>query len=145
MIPKTSPHKTKRQLKQAHYRAHRSTARAEAYRLDGGRCVWPTCRRFVVLDGDDPFRLANAHELNGGRAKVDPCDVAQVVTTCFECHMHMHPRIGGKKKRIDATAYGRFGRLEFFERQRDDAWVNVGGRDADAVPVGYRFIDGLAE
>lgn len=118
-------YKTKRQMLKAKYRVVRPVVRQQAYDRDGGRCVWPTCCRVVQLEADDPYQLANAHELRPRSLGGDPLDVNQVVTTCWTCHMGLHPQVGGKTKRISGGTTVRE-ELSCYERRKGDVWELVG-------------------
>lgn len=114
--------KTRRAQKQARYRRLRPDVRRAAFILDSSRCVWPTCRRVLMLETDSVHALAHGHEVHG-RATDDPCDVNVVVTVCSRCHSDLHVRIGGKRKRMEGS---RGEGLRFWERRAGDEWVEVG-------------------
>lgn len=110
-------YKTDRQRRKAEYRKERPEVREEAHRLDGGRCVFPTCRRWVSLAD------AHIHETTFRSAMGDPTDINIAVTTCWECHNHCHVRVGGKLKRIEGS---RSEGLRFFARKHGgDEWREV--------------------
>lgn len=111
-------YQTGRERRRAEYRVERPKTREAAWEHDGGRCVFPTCRRFVTL------AAAHIHEVifrsRGGSA----IDVNNTVTTCGECHGHVHGRVGGALKRIERTEAGG---LRFFERITGKSpWIEVG-------------------
>lgn len=109
----------------------RAEARNEAFRRADGRCQWPTCRRLLYLFTDNMFQIAHAHELTRRSAGGDPHDPAGIIILCWKCHADLHPRVGGKIKRIDGKLAA--GLLQFFER-KGHAWTEVGrsgGSDAD--------------
>jgi hypothetical protein len=101
----------------------RAEVRRDAWTRSQGRCVWPTCRRVLQLETDNPFVLVNAHELKRRSAGGDPCDPHNVVCVCWRCHMDMHPRVGGKLKRI--IGVDAFGPLDCYERT-GQTWTKVG-------------------
>lgn len=116
-FPKRTGYKTDRQRRHSEYRAERPAVREEAHRLDHGRCVFPTCRRWVSL------AEAHIHETVFRSALGDPTDINIAVTTCLECHHHCHVRVGGKLKRIEGS---RSEGLRFFARQHGGAeWREV--------------------
>lgn len=114
-FPKDDGRKTQRELKAAAVRKLRPETRAKAYALDGGRCIWPTCRTRLTLE------FAHEHEVLWRGRGGDPTELEIVVTLCPECHSHIHPRVGGLKKKMDGTRTAGF---TFFEK-RDNEWVEV--------------------
>lgn len=124
MFPKDTGYRTKRQRAKAAYKTDRPDARAAAFTRDGGRCVFPDCRKAVELDTCDPYRLANGHELLSRAQGGSPTDEHNIVTTCFDCHMAMHTPVGGKTARIDGTTLGARGPLRFY-RKRQQTWSEV--------------------
>jgi hypothetical protein len=65
------------------------------------------------------------HELIFRSLGGDPTDAAWMVPLCGECHGDIHMRVGGKRKRIEATTEaGALGPLRFFERTGDE-WYEV--------------------
>lgn len=119
-------YQTGRQRRQARYRAQRPATRLKVWLRDGGRCIWPTCRRVVMLDTDNPYLLANIHELVNRSQGGDPCDADGCVTLCAECHMALSTPVGGRKKRIDGTSVTG-SPLRFFERRTTrEEWREVG-------------------
>lgn len=115
--------KTRRQQRKATYARDRKLVRAAAHVLDDGRCIWPTCRRVVQLRADDPYLLANAHELVYRSKLGSATDLTNVVTLCHTCHMDLHTPVGGKKKRMTGTSRAT---LRFFEKRSTGDWVEVG-------------------
>jgi hypothetical protein len=116
MFPKKK-YRTDRERRKAEYRKERPDVRAEAHKLDHGRCVFPTCRRAVDLG------FAHIHETEFRSAGGDPTDINIAVTTCGECHNECHVRVGGKLKRIEGS---RSEGLRFFHRKRGgDEWREV--------------------
>jgi hypothetical protein len=108
------PYQTRRQSKHARYRRLRKEVREAAWRLDGGRCIFRTCRRGISL------AEAHMHEPQG-RSIDDPCDVDTVVTLCCLCHLEMHVRLGGIKKRLEGSRSVGF---RFYERV-NNKWFEV--------------------
>lgn len=110
-------HKTRRQVKASRYRKLRPETREAAWMADGMRCIFPTCRRSVSLAD------AHIHEVVFRSELGDPLDIDNTVTTCGECHGHIHVRVGGKLKRIEGS---RASGLRFYQRAhyRDD-WKDV--------------------
>lgn len=121
MFPKTQ-RKSRREQRKAAYPKARKAAREAAYEKDGGRCIWPTCKQFVSLESDNPYLLANGHELVARSQLGDPTDVTNVVILCWSCHMDLHTPIGGKKKRIIGARRGEL----VFEEKQFTGWVVVG-------------------
>lgn len=107
-------YRSERAEKRARYRRLRPITRVLAWEEDGGRCVFPTCRRLV------PIQCAHMHEPQG-RAVDDPCDIDTVVTVCADCHAEMHVRVGGKRKSIQGS---RSGGLHFYQRSKT-GWDEV--------------------
>lgn len=94
---------------------------------DGGRCIWPTCRKPLTEDPDkasSPWSVAHGHELVNRSQGGDPLNVDEVVTVCAACHHDLHVRLGGKRKRIIGDTVP--GGLRFEERLRGDVWKEVG-------------------
>lgn len=120
-FPKDTGYRTKRQMAKAAYRTSRPRAREAAYDRDGGRCIFPDCRRPVDLASEDPYRLANGHELRSRAQGGSPTDEANVVTTCFACHMGLHTPVGGKTARIDGTDIAA---LRFYRKVAHE-WLEV--------------------
>ena len=116
-FPKKSGYKTDRERRHADYRKERPEVRAEAWQLDNCSCVFPTCRRGLLL------KDAHIHETEFRSAGGDPTDINISVTTCRECHHDMHVRVGGKLKRIEGS---RSEGLRFFHRKHGgDEWREV--------------------
>lgn len=87
-LAKTNPaHAPSRrsQLK-AKYRVLRPVVRADTYARDGGRCR--CCFRTLHLQSNDPYMLANIHEVEGARSE-SAIDVSLrlTLTLCMECHI----------------------------------------------------------
>jgi hypothetical protein len=104
-------------------RLTRADVRRGAWLRSHGRCLWPTCRRVLMLETDNEFALAHGHELKRRGQGGDPCDPHNVVCLCARCHLGLHPRIGGKVKRIVGT--DACGLLECYERT-GPTWTMVG-------------------
>lgn len=111
-FPKPSA-STGRAKRRSVYRRRRPATRAAAFALDGGKCVWPTCRRPLELETDNEFRLAHEHEIVSRSLGGDPLDVDGIISLCWRCHGECHPRVGGKRKRIEGS---RHEGLRFWER-----------------------------
>lgn len=110
-------YRSERQRRKAAYRKERPQVRAEAWELDGRRCIFPSCRRGLLLSD------AHIHETDFRSAGGDPTDINIAVTTCEECHGHCHVRVGGKLKRIEGS---RSEGLRFFSRPSGGAeWREV--------------------
>ena len=75
-----------------------------------------------MLQTDNEFVCANVHELKRRGQGGDPCDPTNTICLCWRCHMDMHPKVGGKTKRIE----GKDSRLplKFFERH-GETWREV--------------------
>ena len=121
-FPKKSGYKTKRELKRTQYRELRPEVREAAWLDADQRCLWPTCRRALVLESDNVFVLVHAHELVKRSQLGDATDVDNVVCLCWKCHHDLHMKIGGKTKRIDGHSVS--AGLRFFERTRE-GWQEV--------------------
>ncbi len=107
---------TRRERAQAALRTERPEVREATYRLDGGKCFWPTCRKPM------PIGLAHIHEVVWRSKGGSPTDTEITVTLCGCCHGHIHPRVGGLLKRISGT------RTDGFmceEKQADGTWLAV--------------------
>jgi len=117
-FPKDDGRPTRREQAAADYKTKRPEVRAEAHRLDGGRCVWPTCRRVVSLE------FAHEHEVQWRSHGGDPLNLNIVVTTCPRCHQDIHPRVGGVRKKMTGSRTAGF---RFYERDGED-WREVKGR-----------------
>jgi 5-methylcytosine-specific restriction endonuclease McrA len=116
LFPKKK-YKTDRQRRHAEYRKERPEVREEAWELDNCSCVFPGCRRGLLL------RDAHIHETIFRSAQGDPTDIDIAVTTCQQCHNDMHVRVGGKLKRIEGS---RSEGLRFYQRKHvGDEWREV--------------------
>lgn len=124
MFPKATGYRTKRARAKSAYKADRPAARESAFDRDGGRCIFPDCRKMLALDACDPYRLANGHELLSRAQGGSPVDVDNIVITCGDCHMALHTPVGGKTARIDGTTLGARGPLRFY-RKRQQQWIEV--------------------
>lgn len=88
-IPKINPlHALSRrtQLK-TKYKVLRPQVRRDTWTRDGRRCR--ACRKLVQLLSDDPWQLANIHEITGGAArKTEAIDITlrSTITLCKTCH-----------------------------------------------------------
>jgi len=107
-FPKKTGYKTDRQRRHSEYRKERPEIREEAWAMDNCSCVFPTCRRGLLL------RDAHIHETTFRSGGGDPTDINIAVTTCQECHNDCHVRVGGKRKRIEGS---RSAGLRFLERK----------------------------
>ena len=85
---------------------------------DGGRCVFPNCRKEVTL------KSAHMHEVVWRSQGGDPLDLDNVVTTCATCHMGIHPKVGGVTKEVTGS---RSAGLRFREKRADGSWADVVG------------------
>ena len=116
LLPKKH-YPTDRERKRSRYRKLRPEVRYAAWLEDEERCVFPSCRRWVSL-GD-----AHIHEVVFRSDLGDACDLDNAVTTCADCHDHLHVRIGGKLKRIEGS---RSEGLRFFARKHaGEEWREV--------------------
>ena len=115
MFPKGTGRKTDRQRKAARYRRLRPTVRQRAHDLDGGRCIWPSCRALVSLAS------AHEHEVQWRSRGGSAVDLENVATTCPACHRDLHGQVGGLKKKMTGTRTAGF---QFFEK-REGVWVEV--------------------
>lgn len=112
-----SGYKSRRQVKAARYRKLRPETREATWNADGQRCIFPTCQRSVSLAD------AHIHEIKFRSEFGDPLDIDNTVTTCGECHGHIHVRVGGKLKRIEGS---RASGIRFYERAHGrDEWKEV--------------------
>src|SRR5678815_5721580 len=108
---------TDRARRHSEYRKERPEVREEAWQLDNCSCVFPTCRRGLLL------RDAHIHETEFRSAGGDPTDINIAVTTCGDCHNEMQVRVGGKLKRIEGS---RSEGLRFFHRQHGgEEWREI--------------------
>jgi len=78
-----------------------------------------------MLETDNEFVLANAHELIARSQGGDPTNPDIIVVLCWRCHHDLHTRVGGKTKRIDGKLAE--GPLRFYERRPGhQGWDKVG-------------------
>lgn len=105
-LPKINPlHQPgKRRMLKAQYRTLRPDVRRDTWARDGMRCR--ACRKLVRLSTDDPFALANIHEMHGGVLRAEEAiDVTlkSTVTYCHACHMSIEQHKGLVERVMDAT------------------------------------------
>lgn len=86
--PKPEPRKRVKARRKRQFAKARKAARAERYRLDGGRCV--RCKKPLHLnpsdEGADWFNVANINEKRPRSLGGDPLDPKGQNTLCASCH-----------------------------------------------------------